>query len=279
MRPNVQTCLMASNPKTREAWARWPFLVPFAGRVVALQGMHPTVSAGLEDHSSLFEDPWGRGAATIRYGLDIVFGDTEAVAAEIRELHRDIRGTGYDGHGYHAWNREAWTWVHLSTFDATRYALRAIGRGFARDDEAAFYDEWRSAGRLYGVQERDTPADLDAFEDYLEEVIEHRLVPTPTSKWLLTQEAPAPPWLPIPPAAWSLTRVPATARTLLVGGFPAKLRERHGLSWSPLDRLQHTAALTALRVAAALPDRLSHFPAAYDAHTAERHPRLSAVSA
>ena len=62
-------------PASRRAWSEWPFVVPFAGRVLALQGMHPVISAGLMDHSGVFEDPWGRGWDTVGYGLRLIFSD------------------------------------------------------------------------------------------------------------------------------------------------------------------------------------------------------------
>ena len=100
------------------------------GRVLSLQGSHPTVAKGLYDHSTVLTDPLGRGPAHHRATrMRILFGsDRPGTAAEIRELHRDIKGTGFDGRPYHAWNREAWTWVHLTTFEALLYGLRAVAR-------------------------------------------------------------------------------------------------------------------------------------------------------
>ncbi len=242
--------------------------MPFAGRVLALQGMHPTVSAGLEQHSSVFEAPWQRAWETIGYGLELLFGDAEQVARRVRELHRPIAGIDHAGRRYHAWNREAWTWVHLSTFEATRYAARALGRLPTADAERELYDEWRAAGRLYGVQARDTPRELVDFEAYLEEMIERRLVPTPTTARLLDLlrvRLPPPPWVPVPTRLWRLGRRPAgrLVWTLLVGSFPVTLRERHSLPWSALDQLSYDASLAALRAAGtALPERLTRIPPA-----------------
>jgi uncharacterized protein (DUF2236 family) len=255
--------------KSREIWGQWAFVVPFAGRVLALQGMHPIVSAGLEQHSTVFDQPWERAWATIGYGLELLFGDAHRTARRVRELHRSVSGIDYAGRRYHAWNREAWTWVHFSTFDATRYAARALGRPFSPADEQQLYEEWKASGQLYGVQRRDTPSDLADYEAYLADIIEHRLVPTPASTRLLTlvsRELPTPPWIPIPPPIWRLCRRPAghVARTALVGSFPSKLRERHSLTWSVLDEAQYEAILVALGAATlTLPDRLRLIPAAY----------------
>lgn len=253
--------------KSREIWGQWAFTVPFAGRVLALQGMHPTVSAALEQHSTMFEHPWERAWETIAYGLELLFGDARATARQIRELHRPIRGTDDAGRPYRAWDREAWTWVHLSTYEATRFAARSIGVPLTRTDEVRLYDEWKAAGRLYGVQERDTPRRLAELDSYFADVIENRLGPTPTSTRLLamvSRRLPPPPWMGIPEPLWALGRRPAgeLAWTALVGSFPARLRERHRLRWTPFHRAQYAAMLTALRGAnAALPERLRRIPA------------------
>ena len=258
--------------KTRQVWGQWAFVLPFAGRALALQTMHPTVSAGLEQHSTVLEQPWQRAWATIGYGLEIVFGDAERTARHVRELHRPITGTDHAGRRYHAWEREAWRWVHLSTFDATRYAARAVGLGFSRADEEQLYQESRATGRLYGVRDRDMPAGLAAYEAYLSGVIAHRLVPTPTSTRLLTrltEQLPPPPWVPVPPLVWKLWQRPAghLARTALLGSFPATLRRRHGLSWSALDQAQYDAVLAGLRAAnLTLPSRVRLMPAARRHH-------------
>lgn len=240
--------------KTREVWGQWAFVVPFAGRALALQAMHPTVSAALEQHSTVFDQPWQRAWETIGYGLELVFGDAEKTARRVRELHRSIAGTDPTGKPYHAWDPEAWSWVHLSTFDATRYAARAVGHGFTRQDEEQLYAESRATGRLYGVRDCDMPGGLDAYEAYLADAVAHRLAPTPTSTRLLallTEHLPPPPWIPVPPPVWRLGQRPAghVARTGLVGSFPATLRERHRLSWTALDQAQYDALLVALRAA------------------------------
>jgi uncharacterized protein (DUF2236 family) len=261
---------------SRQIWGQWAFMLPFAGRVLALQAMHPIVSAGLEQHSSVFDQPWQRAWETIGYGLELLFGDAERTARRVREMHRSIGGTDQAGHRYHAWDREAWTWVHLSTFEATRFAANAVGRRLSLVDEQRLYEESKWTGRLYGVQDRDMPASLAEYEAYLADMIEHRLVPTLTSTRLLallTERLPPPPWIPIPPPVWWLWQRPAghIARTALVGSFPAPLRERQGLAWNAVDQAQYDALLTAVRAAnLTLPGRLRLIPAAQRAGLTQR---------
>src|SRR3954451_23151993 len=84
-----------------EAWAlnREAMLLLGAGpRALLLQLAHPSVAAGVADHSDFRADPWRRLLGTLRSYLRIVYGTTGAARAEIRRLnalHRAIAGPGY----------------------------------------------------------------------------------------------------------------------------------------------------------------------------------------
>jgi uncharacterized protein (DUF2236 family) len=239
--------------------------------VLALQASHPTISAGIEQHSRGFEDPLGRVRETFRYLMEMLFGcEREATAAEIRQLHRGITGTGYDGKRYHAWNREAWTWVHLSAMEAILYALETLHGRLPVAEQEAFYRETRAMGMLYNVRDQDMPGDVAGLHRYIADQIEHRLCATPLSERILAElrDVPSPRWLPIPRVAWRLSRYPLdrVVYSLIFGPFPATVRHRWGLRWSALDEAQYRAQVTALRLGVApLPDRLRMIPSAYHA--------------
>jgi uncharacterized protein (DUF2236 family) len=257
----------AERPLVREL-AEWRLLVPFAGRVLALQGSHPTVAAGVYQHSELFSDPWRRARRTLRYGQRLMFGRHRSeVAAEIRELHRAVKGTGFDGRPYHAWNREAWTWVHLTTFEATLFALEKIHGPLPGTDLEALYAEAREVGRLYGVRSQDMPGDLDGLRAYVEEGIETKLTHRPVVDLVPSlRQVPAPPWVPVPGPLWRTALQPAAhgAHIALAGSFPPVVRRRWGIRWSALHELEYQALLAALRtVPVALPDRLRMLPYPY----------------
>lgn len=248
--------------------AEWRILVPFTGRVLALQGSHPTVAAGIYEHSEIFTDPWRRARRTFVYSQRILFGsDRAGTASEIRQLHRHIKGTGFDGRPYHAWNREAWTWVHLTSFEATLFALEKIHGCLPGHDLQALYDEARQVGMLYGVREQDMPVDIAGLHAYVEEGIEAKLTHRPLVDLVHSlQQLPAPPWLPFPGPLWRLSVQPAThpAHIALAGSFPPTVRRRWGIRWSSFHELEYQAQLAALRaVTAPLPDRLRMLPYPY----------------
>jgi uncharacterized protein (DUF2236 family) len=244
--------------------------LPFVGRVLALQGSHPTVAAGIYDHSELFTNPWRRALLTFRYAERILFDDDRAaVAAEIRELHRPIKGVGFDGRPYHAWNREAWTWVHLTSFEATLFSLEKIHGRLPRSEAQALYDEARAVGRLYGVREQDMPRDVAGLRDYVDEGIRDKLTHRPPVSLVgALQSVPPPPMIPIPEPLWALSLLPVThpAHIMVAGSFPPVIRRRWGIRWSPLHQLEYEAQLAVLRaVTTPLPDRLRLLPRSYRA--------------
>jgi uncharacterized protein (DUF2236 family) len=248
----------------------WRMFVPFVGRVLALQGSHPTVAAGIYDHSEVFTNPWRRAMRTYQYAERLLFDDDRAAAAaEIRELHRPIKGIGLDGRPYHAWNREAWTWVHLTTFEATLFALEKIHGRLPQDDLEDLYADAREVGLLYGVRAQDMPDDAAGLHRYVEDGIETMCTHVPPVSLVASlHSVPPPPSVPVPRLVWSLWMRPVThpAHIMLAGSFPSTIRRRWGIRWSPLHQLEYEGQLAVLRtVTAPLPDRLRLLPRPYRA--------------
>src|SRR6478735_4277931 len=103
-----------------EAWRlnREAMLLLGAGpRALLLQLAHPSVAAGVAEHSDFQADPWGRLNGTLRSYLRIVYGSSAAARAEIRRLnalHRSISGAGYT-----ARDPVLSLWVHATLVDST----------------------------------------------------------------------------------------------------------------------------------------------------------------
>lgn len=260
----------ATRPLGRQL-AQWRVFLPFYARAIGLQGSHPTVARALVEHSSVFEDPWGRAARTTGYALRFVFGDDRArAAAQLRELHRPIGGVGYDGRAYHAWDRDVWAWVHLTTAEALVYAVDVMCGPWPRRELEAFYEDTRRIGVLYGVKERDMPEDLAGLRAYVDDGVASMLRPNPGTEQLRSALLAGDHLraLPVPgPVRAALGRVLARpTHTLVFGAFPGAVRRLWGVRWSPIDQARYVALLVALRaVTEPLPDRLRMFPPAYRA--------------
>jgi uncharacterized protein (DUF2236 family) len=150
-------------------------------RALLMQIAHPLVAEGVAQHSNFREDPWRRLRATLRSYLTIVYGTTTQARAEIGRLnrfHRDVRGPVRDpaaarsfGPAYRARDPELSLWIHATLIDATLVAHdRWIGN-LTHAQRAGFYDETRPIGRAFGVPDTLLPADIEAFEAYLERMI------------------------------------------------------------------------------------------------------------
>lgn len=223
-----------------EAWRlnREAMLLLGAGpRALLLQIAHPSVAAGVADHSDFRADPWRRLAGTLRSFLTIVYGTTGVARAEIRRLNAFHRGI--IGPGYAARDPVLSLWVHATLVDSTMAVYDAWLEPLSRDRRAAFYAETRPIGRAFGVPETLLPADLDAFDAYVGEM----LAPGgPVRVTDLARElaavvlrpplAPLVPWLrDVPAGAYAWTLWPS------VGLLPANVRDDYGLRWGTRERL------------------------------------------
>jgi len=230
-----------------------------AGYALLLQVAHPTVGAGVRDHSDYREDPWGRLLRTLDFTNALIYAEpplAAAVARGVRARHRRIRGLREDGSRYHALEPDAYAWVWATLFAAIAAAHDRFGAPLRAEERARFWLEWRRLGRLLGVREVDLPATLAGFEDYFAATVAGTLTDNETVQGvLLSLRRPATPPLPrYALAAWLLGRGPATRAVQLAtaGLLTPGLRERFALRWTPAQQLELGALAHLLRAAAPL---------------------------
>ena len=218
-------------------------LITGAGVALLLQVAHPTVAAGVRNHSDFERDPWGRLWRTLDFLNLFIYGGPEAAARtgrRLREMHHSIKGVDPDGRRYHALEPEAYGWVHATLCDAIIGSHRLFGQRMRPDEVARFYDEWRALGRLLGVREHDLPADWRGFRTYVDRMVDERLEDNDVVQTVVrTLRSPAPPpyadWL--PPAVWRFLRMPAARASELatIALLPPRLRSRVGLHLGPRE--------------------------------------------
>jgi uncharacterized protein (DUF2236 family) len=250
-----------------------------AGRALLLQTMHPVVGAGVRDHSDYRTDPWGRLERTITSLQIQMFGGEESVAeaARLREMHKAIKGVGFNGDRYRALDPEAYAWVHLSNFDTMLSFNRWFARKLSAGEQYAAYEEWKQSGRVLGIRETYLPGDIDDFRAYVDTMMATTLEANETALHLVNtlrlDDIGSPPWRSFPEPLWRSLR-PA-GRMLLydttVGTLPRVLRQKMGLRWSTADhrRLQ-SFALVVRTAARTTPDRFLQYPMGYQAQQAAR---------
>src|SRR6202162_292850 len=138
--------LMTPDPGTI-TWSRAgdARLLVAAGYALLLQVSHPTVGAGVSEHSQFQSDPWGRLLRTLDYTYTMVYGGPQAageMGRRIRRFHKQIFGTRPDGEPYHALEPEAYAWVHATLAEAIVGGHERFGRPFTDQQRQGFWAEW-----------------------------------------------------------------------------------------------------------------------------------------
>jgi uncharacterized protein (DUF2236 family) len=208
-----------------------------------LQVAHPTVDAGVSEHSDFERRPWDRLLRTMDYVNLLVYGGQEAAAAgrRLRHLHKRFHGTHPDGTRYSALEPEAYAWVHATLIATYVRANAHFGTPMTTRETERFYAEYRGLGRLIGVRERDLPATWPQFCTYFRRTARTKLTRTPSVERVVNTVAHvgAPP-APIAGRLWPAIRFPVR-RALWLGGIgllePA-VRRRLGLGWTAIDEAQ-----------------------------------------
>ena len=211
-----------------------------------LQVAHPTVDAGVTDHSDFEHRPWDRLLRTMDYVSLLVYGGPEAVAAgrRLRRLHRRFTGTKADDTCYSALEPSAYAWVHATLLATYVHAHAHFGTPMSERDTARFYAEYRGLGRLIGVRERDLPGRWPEFCAYFRQTARTTLEPTRSLQRVLdTVSYVGPPPTPVTRRLWPVIRLPAHRMLWLgsIGLLDPVVRRRLDIGWNTLDEAQFKA--------------------------------------
>src|SRR4051794_41859285 len=88
-----------------------------AGAALVLQVAHPTVAAGVREHSNFQRDPWGRLLRTLDHTNLLLYGGPEAARAtgeRVREKHKRNKGVAPHGTRHQAPEADAYAMVHAT---------------------------------------------------------------------------------------------------------------------------------------------------------------------
>ena len=148
---------------------------PLAGiRSLMVQALHPLAMAGVAQHSTWRQDPFGRLAATSSYLLTTTYGDTasaQAAAAWVRKVHTRVRGTDPEtGLPYSAEDPALLLWVHAGMVDSIVEVVRRYGRPIEPSELDRYVAEMVRFAELVGVPREDVPATVESLREYIESV-------------------------------------------------------------------------------------------------------------
>ena len=148
---------------------------PLAGmRSLMLQALHPLAMAGVAQHSTWKQDPFGRLAATSSYLLTTTYGDTAsalAAAAWVRKVHVHVRGIDPEtGLAYSAEDPALLLWVHAAMVESIISVVERYGRPLAQGDADLYVAEMVRFAEIVGVPREDVPVTAASLRSYIESV-------------------------------------------------------------------------------------------------------------
>jgi uncharacterized protein (DUF2236 family) len=241
-------------------------------RALLMQAAHPLAVAGLLAHSTALDEPYDRLARTAEVMSTIGFGsraDAEDAGRRVRAMHGRVRGRLATAAGpfpagtpYRADDPELLLWVLFTLVDSGLVVYRSYVGPLSREEEAAYWDDYRVVGRLFGLRAADMPRTLADLDDYRREMLAgDRLEVTPWARERARSIVLEPP---VPLVARPLLE---TVNFITIALLPDRLREGYGFSPLPpafVRRAMVRAGAEYVRrgVLPFLPERLRLVPAA-----------------
>ncbi|MBM9400504.1 DUF2236 domain-containing protein [Gluconacetobacter azotocaptans] len=128
-----------------------------AGGIAALllQMLHPSVLAGVWDHSRFRDDMHGRLRRTARFIAQTTYGhrdDAMAAIARVRRIHDGVNGLLPDGTPYHANDPSLLAWVHLTETTSFLAGWRRFAEPLMPEHRRnQYFDEMARIGEALGA--------------------------------------------------------------------------------------------------------------------------------
>lgn len=153
-------------------------------RSLMLQALNPLAMAGVAQHSTWRQDPFGRLAATNSYLLTTTYGDRAsalAAAAWVRKVHVHVRGTDPEtGLPYSAEDPALLLWVHAGMVESVVTVVQRYGRTLDGADADRYVAEMVRFAEIVGVPAQQVPTTVAALREYIDSV--ELLRATPAAK-------------------------------------------------------------------------------------------------
>lgn len=241
-------------------------MVVLAGGTAALllQLAHPTVAAGVAQHSTFREDPFARLRRTLMASFSVVFGATpraERALARIDAIHAAVRGRiPESGKRYAARDPRLLLWVHATLIDTALRIYDRFVQPLTPAEAQAYHCEGREIAIRLGVPKSGVPETLDELRAWMAEQMASGEVRVSRTAVELGQSVLYP--APFPPRwIWD------AAHLASVSVLPPAIRRGYGIHWNParqrgVDRL----AAASRRILPVLPAPLRFVPSARTAY-------------
>ncbi len=241
-------------------------------RALLMQAAHPLAVSGLLAHSTAMDEPYDRLARTAEVMSTIGFGarsEADRVTAAVRAMHARVSGklrepTGIypAGTPYRADQPDLLLWVLFTLVDSGIVVYRKYVGAMSRTEEAAYWDDYKVVGELFGLARADMPGTLADLDDYRREMLEGDVLLV--TDWARRRAREI---VLEPPVPWIAQPLLQTANFITIALLPDRIRGEYG--FAPLPPAPVRKALVAggaeyvkRAVIPFVPERLRFVPAA-----------------
>ena len=238
--------------------------VALAGpRALLMQAAHPVAFAGFFEATTMLAEPYDRLQRTARVLSAIAFGtrpQADAATRPVRAIHRRVHGALREDAGrfpagtpWRADDPQLLLWIIATLVDSNLLVYQRYVRRLSRDEQEAYWQDFRRLAKLFGLAHKDSPKDLDALEDYVAAMLASGdLHVVDQARELAVDIVMRPP---VPRRALPLLEL---ANQITIGLLPPSIRRQYGLRWDPMREVAVRGGAEYLRrlVVPVLPERL-----------------------
>ncbi len=249
-----------------------------------LQSAHPVINAAVTKEKKYKVDPWGRARNSIKMLWPIVYSRPEkaiAMGKQLRELHRSIKGVDKDGQKYHALDPEAYSWVHMTGFDASVRMHEIFGDPLTPAQRKQAFEEWKQMGGMLGIIDKYIPQTEEEYWQQFNYIVEQRLQwgealddlmdPGFFASWPKPAGADK-----LPDFVWKMIAIPVGwwLNKITVATLPTNFRTRFNVRYTRWDRIVFSGFVTTVKLLYPLvPESKRYLPLAQRAiDDARQHP-------
>ena len=207
-------------------------------RALLMQAAHPLAVVGLLSHSTAMDEPYDRLARTAEVMSTIGFGsraDADHVARRVRAMHRRVSGTIPGAVGrypagtpYRADDPELLLWVLFTLVDSALVVYQKYVRALTRDEQAAYWDDYKVVGALFGLRRSAMPHTIDDLDEYRERMLTGDDLHV--TDWARERARAI---VLEPPVPWLARPVLETVNFITIALLPDRIRDEYGFSALP----------------------------------------------
>lgn len=241
-------------------------------RALLMQAAHPLAVTGLLAHSTAMDEPYDRLARTAETMSTIGFGtraEADHVTCHVRDMHTRVSGRIKEpvgrfpaGTPYRADQPDLLLWVLFTLVDSAVVVYRKYVGAMSRAEEAAYWDDYKVVGELFGLKRADMPDSLEDLHSYRREMLEgDTLLVTDWARRRAREIVLE------PPIPWIAQPLLQTANFITITLLPDRIRRQYGFFPLPPAPLRKAvvaggAEYVKRAVIPFVPDRLRLVPAA-----------------